>query len=75
MGVSLDGSVDACKAIVDELDIKWIQLCNPAGGSAEVAAAYGITELPMAVLINNRGTIIARMATVEDVVKKFEELF
>lgn len=75
VGVSLDGSVDACKAIVDELDIKWIQLCNPAGGSAEVAAAYGITELPMAVLINNRGTIIARMATVEDVVKKFEELF
>ena len=75
VGVSLDGDVASCRAVVEELDIAWIQLCNPAGGSAEVAAAYGITELPAAALINNRGTIISRMATVEDMVKKFEELF
>ena len=75
VGVSLDGDVAACRSVVDELDIAWVQLCNPAGGSAEVAAAYGITELPAAVLVNNRGTIISRMATVEDMLKKFEELF
>lgn len=74
VGVSLDGSVEECKAVVDELAIGWIQLCNPVG-SAEVAAAYGITDLPSAVLVNNRGTIISRMSTVEDIAKKFEELF
>ena len=75
VGVSLDGSVEECKAAVDELGLEWVQLCNPAGGSAEVAAAYGITELPSAVLVNKRGTIISRLATIDDVLKKFEELF
>ena len=75
VGVSLDSSVDDCRAVVDELSIGWVQLCNPKGGSAEVAAAYGITDLPAAVLVNNRGTIIARMSAVEEVVKKLEELF
>jgi peroxiredoxin len=75
VAVSLDESVEACKAFVDDLQIAWPQLCNPAGGSAEVAAAYGVTELPAAVLINNKGTIIARMTTVDDVLSKFDELF
>jgi peroxiredoxin len=75
VGVSLDDSVSDCKIFADNLGCKWIQLCNPMGGSAEVAAAYGITELPAAVLVNNRGTIIARMSTVVEIARKFEELF
>ena len=75
VGVSLDESVDVCKAFVDDLQIAWPQLCNPAGGSAEVAAAYGVAELPAAVLINSKGTIIARMSTVDEMLRKFEELF
>lgn len=75
IGVSLDASVTTCKAFVNELYAEWPQLCNPNGGSAEVAAAYGVTELPVAVLINNKGTIIARMSTVGDVLKKLKELF
>ena len=75
VGVSLDGSVETCRELVDKLNIDWLQLCNPSGGSAEVAAAYGITDLPTAILVNNRGTIIARMSTLDDVLKKFEELF
>ena len=75
VGVSLDESVAACKAFIDSLQMAWLQLCNPDGGSAEVAAAYGVTDLPAAVLINNKGTVIARMSTIDDVLKKFEELF
>lgn len=75
VGISLDESVAACKAFTDRLQISWPQLCNPDGGSAEVSAAYGVTELPAAVLINKRGTVIARMSTIADVLKKFEELF
>lgn len=75
VGVSLDASVAACKAFVEDLYVQWPLLCNPRGGSAEVAAAYGVTELPAAVLINSKGTIIARMSTVNDVLKKLKELF
>lgn len=75
VGVSLDGSIDDCKALIAKSGAEWVQLCNPLGGSAEVAAAYGITELPAAVLVNNRGTIIARMSTLEEVAQKFKELF
>lgn len=75
VGVSLDASVAACKAFVEELYVQWPLLCNPKGGSAEVAAAYGVTELPTAVLINSKGTIIARMSTIDDVMKKLKELF
>ena len=75
VGVSLDENVDDCKVLVDKLSIDWVQLCNPLGGSAEVAAAYGVTELPSAILVNRRGTIISRMTTVDDVVGKLEELF
>ena len=75
VGVSLDGNVDDCKALADELDIRWVQLCNPSGGSAEVAAAYGITELPAAILVNKRGTILARLSNVSEIIKKIEELF
>ncbi len=75
VGVSLDSDVDVCKALADELSISWLQLCNPSGGSAEVAAAYGVATLPAAVLVNKKGTVIARMSTVEEVLKKFEELF
>ena len=75
VGVSLDDNVKECRELVDELGVTWVQLCNPAGGSAEVAAAYGITELPAAVLVNKKGTIISRMETVGEIMHKFEDLF
>lgn len=75
VGVSLDDSVAECQATVDELALIWPQLCNPSGGSAEVAAAYGVTELPAAVIINNRGTILSRPKSVEEAAKKLDELF
>lgn len=75
VGVSLDGSIEECKALCTEVDVNWVQLCEPSGGSARVAAMYGVAELPAAVLINKNGTIIARMSTVDEVLKKFKELF
>ncbi len=75
VGVSLDSNADDCKVFVDELGINWVQLCDATGGSAKAAALYGVTELPSAVLVNKKGTILARMNVVEDILKKFEELF
>ncbi|MBQ5751394.1 MAG: AhpC/TSA family protein [Bacteroidaceae bacterium] len=75
VGVSLDSSVEECRATTDELGLSWVQLCNPGGGSAELAAAYGVTLLPSAVLVNKRGVIIARLDTMEDILAKIKELF
>ena len=75
VGVSLDKDVADCKAFVQKSGADWVQLCNPGGGSAELAAAYGVTELPEAVLVNRNGTIIARFQNVDDIRKKLKELF
>ena len=75
VAVSLDESVEQCAASVEKQGLPWLQLCSPEGGSAELAAAYGVSGLPMAVLINNDGTILLRSASVEDVNSKLTELF
>lgn len=75
VGVSLDNSVEECRATTNELGLNWVQLCNPNGGSAELAAAYGVTLLPSAVIVNKRGVIIARLDTMEDILAKIKELF
>lgn len=73
--VSLDTDVDECKKAVLKNDISGTHLCNPKGGSAEVASAYGIYELPHVLVINREGTILLRTASVNDVKSKLAELF
>lgn len=75
VAVSLDETVEQCATSVEQLGLPWLQLCSPEGGSAELAAAYGVSGLPMAVLINNGGTILLRSASFEDVKSKLSELF
>jgi peroxiredoxin len=75
VAVSLDSSVGRCRSAVDAYRLPWLQLCNPGGGSSELAAAYGVTSLPYWVLINKEGTIILRTASVADVEKKLSEVF
>jgi len=75
VAVSLDETVEQCAASVEKQGLPWLQLCSPEGGSAELAAAYGVSGLPIAVLINNDGTILLRSASVEDVKSKLSELF
>lgn len=60
VGLSLDSDAAEWRNAVSSLALSWKQLCGPTGGSSEVAAAYGVTAIPSNVLINNKGTIIAR---------------
>lgn len=73
--ISLDSSVDNCTAAVGVVDSSVIHLCNPAGGSAEVASGYGVTGLPYALLVNRDGTILLRTSSMKDVKIKLKELF
>ena len=73
--ISLDASVDNCAGAVSVTDGSVIHLCNPAGGSAEVASGYGVTGLPYALLVNRKGTILLRTNSIKDIESKLQELF
>lgn len=60
VGLSLDSKRDDCRSAVSSLALSFMQLCNPAGGSSEVATAYGVNVIPSNVLISNDGMILAR---------------
>lgn len=60
VGLSLDDNTDEWRATVESMGVDWVQLCEPSGGSNDVAAAYGVVTLPSFVLINAEGKIVAR---------------
>ena len=66
VGLSLDNSLEELTECISHEQFEWLQLCNTAGGSTEVATAYGISELPTIILIDNKGTIIERELTIEE---------
>lgn len=72
--ISLDSSVEECVAAVSVKDGSVIHLCNPDGGSAEVASGYGVTTLPYALLVNRNGTILLRTSSMNDIESKLKEL-
>ncbi len=60
VALSLDDDIDEWRSAVDSLRVDWVQLCDPSGGSNDVAAAYGVATLPSFILIGADGKIIAR---------------
>lgn len=60
VGLSLDSDIKECRNAVAALGLSFTQLCNPAGGSSEVATEYGIDVIPSNILINNKGVILGR---------------
>lgn len=74
VGISLDRTAEECEKAVDGAGAQWINLCNPSGGSAEVAAAYGVTSLPAYIVVNKEGTIISRGTSLDDAKSKLEEI-
>ena len=72
--VSLDDDIRNCADIVNSLELSGTHLCNPAQGSAELASAYGIYELPVALVINRNGVIISRSSSVDDIKIKLKEV-
>lgn len=75
VSVSLDDDSDCWKDAVNELAMDWCQLCDPAGGSMELAAAYGVNTIPNYVLVDSEGTIVLRSLRASDMVLKLREIF
>lgn len=75
VAVSLDSNIDECNGIVSSNSFSGIYLYDANGGSAEVASAYGIVDLPYMLLINDSGTVLVRTPYFEDISSKLRELF
>ena len=60
VGLSLDADIKECRNAVAALGLSFTQLCNPAGGSGEVATEYGVDVIPANLLINSKGVILGR---------------
>lgn len=74
VSVSLDTSPQEWKDAVSALQMNWLQLCAPKGGSSEVAAAYGVTTIPTLLLIDSNGKIIMRGSPAYRVLERLEKL-
>lgn len=72
--VSLDDNVDECAETTTLLALPGTHLCNPSQGSAELASAYGVYDLPVCLLINKKGVIISRTSSVDDIKNKLKEI-
>lgn len=74
LGVSLDKSkADWVKAIKDD-HLNWTQVSDLSYWNSAPAKLYGVRAIPANVLIDPKGTIIARNLRGEDLDKKLEEL-
>ncbi len=74
VSVSLDSDINDFKSAVEKFALSGVKLCNPAGGSSEVATAYGIDAIPANILINRAGMIVARNSSPSELAPLLERL-
>ena len=74
VSVSLDSSDAEWKEGISSPGLGWTQLCSPSGGSAEVASAYGVSSIPMLLLIDSNGKIVMRGEPAYRVAQQLDEL-
>jgi peroxiredoxin len=59
-GVSFDSKMTSWESTIKKYNIKWTQVSDLKFWSSPVAKTYNIQELPFNVLIDGKGTIIAK---------------
>ena len=75
VSLSLDSDNSVWREAVASLGMNWMQLCEPSAGSSEVASAYGVETIPMLLIIDSQGKIMARSASAADIYNKLKELY
>ena len=75
VSLSLDSDNSVWREAVASLGMNWMQLCEPSAGSSEVASAYGVETIPMLLIIDSQGKIMARSASAADIYNKLKEFY
>jgi peroxiredoxin len=60
IGISLDESESALKGFISKRGMKWPQYFDGQAWESKMAAKYGVTGIPMTLLIGRDGKIVAR---------------
>lgn len=74
VGVSLDNDEKAWKEAIKSWGMTWPMMSDLKGWQCEGAALYGVRSIPATVLIDQKGTIIARNLRGDAIKEKLSEL-
>ncbi len=74
VGVSLDGQEDRWKAAIKDDGLTWPHMSDLKGWNCAGAGLYGVRSIPALVLIDAKGTIVARNIHGDELRKKLDEL-
>lgn len=67
IGVNLDNSTNGVKAYMDQNGMKWPQIHEPGGLESPPSLAFGVISLPTMFLVDKKGLVHSRPASIEDV--------
>ncbi len=73
IGLSLDWETERAERLLAEKQLRWQQACLGSMDESTVVRQYGIGGIPMLVLIDAEGTIIARGADTEQLKQRIED--
>lgn len=75
VGVSLDKDAASWKAAIKQLNITWPQMSDLKYWDCEGAKIYAVSSIPHVVLLDKKGTIVARGLHGEELQKTLAEAF
>jgi peroxiredoxin len=73
LGMSLDWDLERARRMIDEKALDWAQLSLGSMDESIVVRQYGVGEIPMTILIDADGTILARGAEAEELKPMIEK--
>lgn len=75
VSICLDGSpVDCKRAVVDRDSLKWPTVCDGLMWQTPLMGKFGFSHVPSNIVVDNKGRIIERNLTPQDLDKKIEGL-
>lgn len=74
VGVSLDQDKDSWKNFIQAQKMTWPQISDLEGWQSKAAKLYGVKSIPLTLLIDQNGVIVAKNLRGEELSQKIEEL-
>jgi len=74
VGVSLDNNESAWKNFISSQKVAWPQMSDLKGWQSRAAQLYGVKSIPLTLLLDEKGNIIAKNLRGEQLSQKLEEL-
>lgn len=74
VGISLDNSKDAWTSAIRRLNMTWVHMSDLKGWESAAAQLYGVQSIPMTLLVDKEGKVVASNLRGEALISKIESL-